>query len=90
MRSLSKIEGTEEKGLSERIRRRAFETMQRSNMSEILELIGAKQSKETDAALKIVMAEKLYKCAITSMKTAQKKGRKMSPAAVVIAAEEIE
>jgi hypothetical protein len=89
MRSLSKIGKQKEADLSERIRSRASEAIEKSDLSEILELMGARGSKETDAALKIIMADKLSQYAIKSRRIAQKRGRKISPSAVILAAEEV-
>ncbi|MEM0149295.1 MAG: hypothetical protein QXW10_00150 [Candidatus Micrarchaeaceae archaeon] len=90
------MEGTQKIGkrkaeeiLSEQIRSTASEAIGRSDLSKILELIGA-ESKETEAALKIITAEKLSECAIRSRRIARQQGRKITPSAVIIAADEAE
>ncbi len=87
MRGLPKGGKRKEEDLSEEIRRQASEIIGRSDLSGILQLIGAGESKEIDAALKIIMAEKLSEYTIKSRKIAQKRGSKITPSAVIIAAE---
>jgi hypothetical protein len=77
----------EEFDLSERIRDRVSEAISGSDLSEVVELMGAPGSKETEAALKIMATQKLVEYAIRSMKLANKKGKKVTPAAVIIAAQ---
>ncbi|MGC8651785.1 MAG: hypothetical protein ACP5UH_00830 [Candidatus Micrarchaeia archaeon] len=85
MGGLSKVDKKAEEILSEQIRSRAEEVMGKSNLSEVLNLIGAKDNKEAAAALRMIMADKLSEFAIKSRRIAKKRG-KMSPSAVIMAA----
>ena len=89
MRDRTKIrKGIEmEMDLSERIRDRVSEALGRSDLSGVVELMGAPGSKETEAALKIMATQKLVEYAMGGMKLASKKGRKITPSAVIIAAQ---
>ncbi|MCL4374144.1 MAG: hypothetical protein M1360_03840 [Candidatus Marsarchaeota archaeon] len=91
MGGLSKIgKQKEEEILSERIRSKAAKAMEGSDFSEVLELIGAKESKEVAAALRITMADKLSEYTIRSARIARRRGGKISASAVIMAAGEQE
>lgn len=74
-------------GIESRMRSKAAEALEMSDLTEVLELAGATPGNgEANAALKAIIAERIAHYAIRAMKIAKKKKIKLSAAAFVIAA----
>ncbi len=70
-----------------RIRKKAFELLDRNDLNEILELAGTtERTGEASAALKAVLADKITEYTVRAMKEAKRRGTRLGAAAIIIAA----
>lgn len=71
----------------QRIKTKAAVIMQGSDLSGMLELMGAaKDSAAAGAAMRAIMAQRMSECAIGAMKEARKHRMRVGAAAIIIAA----
>ncbi len=78
----------EENRVHERLKNKAADIMQESNLSEMLGLMGAEEDDEAaSAAMKDVMAEHMSECAMDAMREAKKRRMRVGAAAIIIAAD---
>lgn len=77
----------EQRRIARRIRSKALEALEGSNMREVLELAGTiEKHEEASAALKAILAERIADYAIRAMREAKKRGTKVGAATIIIAA----
>lgn len=77
----------ERRQIAKRIRSKALEALEGSDMSQIFELAGTiERSEEASAALKAVLAERITEYTIRAMGEAKRRGTKVGAAAIIIAA----
>lgn len=77
----------EENRVHERLKSKAADIMQESNLSEMLELMGAEQNDAAaSTAMKDIMAHHMSACAIDAMREAKKRRMRVGAAAIIIAA----
>ena len=77
----------EENRVQRRLRTKAADIMQESNLSEMLELMGAEENDAAaSAAMKAMMAQHMCDCAIEAMRAAKKRRMRVGAAAIILAA----
>ena len=77
----------EKNSVRERMKNKATDIMQESNLSEMLELMGAEENDAAaSAAMKAIMAQHMCGCAINAMREARKRKTRVGAAAIIIAA----
>jgi hypothetical protein len=72
--------------IEERLRTKATDILQESNLSGFLELMGAQNDTAATAAMKGIMARHMCDCAVEAMREAKKRRMKVGAAAIIIAA----
>jgi hypothetical protein len=83
------MEEIDKKDMAKKVREQAFTALKDSDLSEVLELLGADVNDgPTSAALKAVLAERMTDYAIGAMNEAKKRGVKVGAATIIIAASE--
>ncbi|MGD0729601.1 MAG: hypothetical protein ABR981_05995 [Candidatus Micrarchaeaceae archaeon] len=73
--------------IAKQIKDKALEALEKSDLSEVLELAGTmERNEEASAAMKAILAEKITEYTIKAMGEAKKRGTKVGAAAIIIAA----
>ena len=76
-------------GGKSRIRQKAIECLQNSDLSVVFETAGMEVADESaGAAMKAVLAERLADCAVKAMKEAKRRNAKVGAATIIIASQQ--
>jgi hypothetical protein len=79
------LEGNE---VQARLKSKATDIMEESNLSEMLELMGAEEDDEAaSTAMKGIMAQHMSECAMEAMREAKKRRMRVGAAAIILAAD---
>jgi hypothetical protein len=81
-----KIQKVESKAIKSKLKESAIEALQNSDISKVFEVLGVKDTKEMNAAMKTVLAEKITEYAVGAMDEARKRNMGFSAATIIIAA----
>ncbi len=77
-----------ERIVEERLRTKATDIMRKSDLSDILELMGAKENDAAaSTAMKGILAQHMCECAVDAMREAKRRRMRVGAAAIIIAAD---